>query len=179
MSSHMRRRPASEQAVEPVLVHGGTLRGMILHKIVEEFVTGELAVNMDTVLERSRGLLRELSGSMAALDLDLTEVAGTALRTWNLPQLAEHRVDLIAEVPVYGALEGQEERLVAGRADAVSYVSGKPLIVFDWKSDVAPDNAARRGYASQIAQYAQVLGAERGAVVYMSLGEVQWVGVGP
>jgi hypothetical protein len=38
-----------------------------------------------------------------------------------------------------------------------------------------PDAATRAGYSSQIAQYAHVLGADRGAIVYMSLAEVQWV----
>jgi CRISPR-associated exonuclease Cas4 len=74
-----------------------------------------------------------------------------------------------------GASSGTMKRLVAGRADAVVYASSKPRIVFDWKSDVAPDAAARASYASQIAQYTHILGAERGAVVYMSLGQVQWV----
>ena len=64
---------------------------------------------------------------------------------------------------------------MAGRADAVRYRSGKPHIVFDWKSDVAPDASARAGYASQLAQYVHVLGAERGAIVYMTLDQVQWV----
>jgi CRISPR-associated exonuclease Cas4 len=167
---------AWEQPAEPVLTRGGgTLRGMILHKIMEEFITGDLAANADAVLERSRHLLQELSGLTAAADLDLAELARTAMRTWELPELAKHRVGLIAEVPVYGVLAGEEERLVAGRADAVCCASGKPSIVFDWKSDVAPDASARAAYASQIGQYAQVLGAERGALVYMSLGQVQWV----
>jgi hypothetical protein len=49
--------------------------------------------------------------------------------------------------------------------------------VFDWKSDVAPDAAARGAYANQLGQYVRVLGAERGAIVYMTLGQVQWVSV--
>jgi hypothetical protein len=47
--------------------------------------------------------------------------------------------------------------------------------VFDWKSDVTPEFGARSAYAGQIAQYMKVLGAERGAIVYMSLGQIQWV----
>jgi CRISPR-associated exonuclease Cas4 len=80
-------------------------------------------------------------------------------------------------VPVYGRLASDSERLVAGRADAVCYRRGKPYIVFDWKSDVAPDAAARGAYANQLGQYVRVLGAERGAIVYMTLGQVQWVSV--
>jgi CRISPR-associated exonuclease Cas4 len=138
-------------------------------------VTGELKCDTDEVCERSRRLLQELSGLAVMPALDLGELAATALRTWSLPELADHKLGMIAEVPVYGRLTGDGERLVAGRADAVCYRDGKPHTVFDWKSDVTPDATARDGYASQIGQYARVLGAERGAVVYMSLGQVQWI----
>ena len=166
---------AWEHSAERVLVRGGAIRGVILHKIMEEFVTGELKVEADAVRARSQRLLQELSGAAAAPDIDLAELAETALRTWRLPEVAEHREGLVAEVPIYGRLSGDDLRLVAGRADAVVYASSKPRIVFDWKSDVAPDTSARASYAGQIAQYANILGAERGAVVYMSLGQVQWV----
>jgi CRISPR-associated exonuclease Cas4 len=166
---------AWEHPAERVLVRGGAMRGMILHKIMEEFVTGELKAEADAVRERSRRLLQELSGAAAAPDLDLAELAETALSTWRLPEVAEQKEGLVAEVPIYGRLVGDDERLVAGRADAVVYASSEARIVFDWKSDVAPDASARASNASQIAQYAHILGAERGAVVYMSLGQVQWV----
>lgn len=78
--------------------------------------------------------------------------------------------------PIYGRLAGEGERLVVGRADAVCYRAGTPQIVFDWKSDINPDAAARAAYANQLGQYVQVLGAERGALIYMTLGQVQWVG---
>ena len=111
----------------------------------------------------------------ATVELDANELAQTAFRTWSLPELATNRADLVAEVPVYGRLAGDRERLVAGRADAVCYVAGRPQIVFDWKSDVDPDAASRADYANQLAQYVHVLGAERGAVVYMTAGRVEWV----
>jgi CRISPR-associated exonuclease Cas4 len=47
--------------------------------------------------------------------------------------------------------------------------------VFDWKSDVDPDAAARADYANQLGQYVHVLGAERGAVLYMTSGRVEWI----
>jgi CRISPR-associated exonuclease Cas4 len=88
---------AWEQPVGPVLMRGGgTLRGIILHKIMEEFVTGELEADIHAVRERSGCLLQELSGSTAMPDLDLTELARTALRTWSLPELTDHRAGLIA-----------------------------------------------------------------------------------
>jgi hypothetical protein len=83
----------------------------------------------------------------------------------------------VPEVPIYGRLPGADERLVSGRADAVRYRGGRPETVFDWKSDVAPEAGTRRAYAQQLAQYVHVLGAERGAIVYMSTGQIQWVEV--
>jgi CRISPR-associated exonuclease Cas4 len=166
---------AWEQTTEPFLIRGGAIRGIILHKLMEEIVTGELRADSDAVRERSRRLLQELAGSAAIPNIDFQELAETTLRTWSLPELADYRSELVAEVPIYGSFAGEDERLVAGRADAVCYRSGRPLIVLDWKSDVAPGNDARARYASQIMQYAHVLGVERGAIVYMSLGQVQWV----
>jgi hypothetical protein len=64
---------------------------------------------------------------------------------------------------------------VSGRADAVGYKEGAPEVVFDWKSDVAPSPADQALYAGQLAQYLRVLGGERGAIVYMTSGLVQWV----
>ena len=165
---------AWEQPAEVTLVRGGAIRGVILHKLMEEFVTGELNVDPEIVRERSRRLLQELSGAIT-VGLDINELAETALRTWSLPELADHRAELVAEVPVYGRLAGEHQRLIAGRADAVSYQSGKPGIVFDWKSDIAPDAAARETHANQLGQYVHVLGAERGAVVYMTSAQVRWV----
>ena len=165
---------AWEQPAEVTLVRGGAIRGVILHKLMEEFVTGELNVDPEIVRERSRRLLQELSGAITG-GLDINELAETALRTWSLPELADHRAELVAEVPVYGRLAGEHQRLIAGRADAVSYRSGKPGIVFDWKSDIAPDAAARETHANQLGQYVHVLGAERGAVVYMTSAQVRWV----
>jgi len=65
--------------------------------------------------------------------------------------------------------------LIAGRADAVRYRNGDAEIVFDWKSDVDPKPDERATYARQLAQYVHVLRAKRGAIVYMTTGEIQWV----
>ena len=43
-------------------------------------------------------------------------------------------------------------------------------IVFDWKSDVAPDATDRAAYAQQLSIYVDVLRRERGAVIYMTTG---------
>ncbi len=165
------------QPQEPVLRAGGAIRGVMLHKLMEELITGELMGDINASRERTRLLLEELSGSAVTGDLDIDEVAQTAWRTWSLPELTQYKEGLIAEVPVYGRIDGDDQRLVSGRADAVAYGSGKPRVVFDWKSDVAPNATVHASYANQIAQYARVLGAKRAAIVYMSLGQVQWVSV--
>jgi CRISPR-associated exonuclease Cas4 len=173
-------RPAAtawDQPAEVVAVQGaGTARGIVLHKIMEELVAGEVEANVNAIRQRSRLLAQQLYGAAAPEPaLDANELAETALRTWSLPELASNRTGLVAEVPVYGRLARDGERLVAGRADAVRYVAGRPQIVFDWKSDVDPGAASRTDYANQLGQYVHVLGAERGAVVYMTSGRVEWV----
>src|SRR5262249_3376245 len=107
--------------------------------------------------------------------LDANELASTAWRTYGLPAIDEHREAIVPEVPVYARLAGTREQLVSGRADAVDYREGRAQTVFDWKSDVDPQPATRAGYRQQLAQYVQALGAERGAVVYMTSGQIDWI----
>src|SRR5262249_22213923 len=107
--------------------------------------------------------------------LDTEELAATAWRTYCLPELAENRNELVPEVPVYAPLAGSPERLLSGRADAVRYRKSRALFVYDWKSDVNPEPATRLGYRQQLAQYVYALGAERGAIVYMTSGQIDWI----
>jgi CRISPR-associated exonuclease Cas4 len=111
--------------------------------------------------------------STAALDPD--ELAATAWSTFCLPDLAHNRDEIVPEVPVYGSVAADPERLVSGRADAVRYKHGRASIVFDWKSEVAPSDSERVAYRSQVLHYARALGARRAAVVYMSLGQIDWI----
>jgi CRISPR-associated exonuclease Cas4 len=167
---------AWEQPIEPTTpVQGSSLRGIILHKLMEEFLTGELDVSPETAERRSLGLIRELvPADTPTPQLDVQELAATALRTIALKELSDDRDNVIAEVPVYGSI-GAVDRLIAGRADAVRYRNGDAEIVFDWKSDVDPKADDRATYAHQLAQYVHVLRAKRGAIVYMTTGEIQWV----
>jgi CRISPR-associated exonuclease Cas4 len=65
--------------------------------------------------------------------------------------------------------------LVAGRADALSIVNGRVNAVVDWKSDVDPGPEERAAHARQLTTYMRITGALRGALVYLSRGEVVWV----
>jgi len=64
---------------------------------------------------------------------------------------------------------------MAGRADAIAVAGGRPLVVFDWKSDVVPSAADRQTYAGQLLEYMEAVDAPRGAVVYLTLRELDWI----
>jgi CRISPR-associated exonuclease Cas4 len=52
--------------------------------------------------------------------------------------------------------------LIVGRADAVAWAENGSQVAFDWKSDVAPNDAERTAYAHQLRQYLHVISAKRG-----------------
>jgi CRISPR-associated exonuclease Cas4 len=165
------------EPIDTVTVTGaGSLRGVVLHKLMEELLSRELAETMEAVQKRATVLVQHLvTGDRAAPGVDPHELAETALRTVSLPELAANRDNLAPEIPVYGCMAGDCNQLVTGRADAVLYRQGRARIVFDWKSDIAPDPVLRGAYAHQLALYVEMLGAERGAVVYMTSGQIEWV----
>jgi CRISPR-associated exonuclease Cas4 len=168
---------APDQPVETVAVtEGSSFRGIILHKLMEELLTGELASMAEPVQQRAAILIVQLTSAGAvASAVDPEELTQTALRTFALPELATDRDGLVAEVPVYGLIAGDAKRFVSGRADAVRYRDGRARVVFDWKSDIAPEPATRSAYAHQLALYVEVLAAERGAIVYMTSGQIEWI----
>ena len=78
------------------------------------------------------------------------------------------------ELPVYGSAGSDGHELVtAGTADAVVFgPDGRPQVVIDWKSDVAPSAAALDHYRAQIRAYLEVTGADRGLIVLATSGTV-------
>jgi ATP-dependent exoDNAse (exonuclease V) beta subunit len=167
--------PANEIA-EVVIVHGGgRLRGILLHKLMEEFLTGELGEDEKAVTARVGELLQQLvsDAQEGARELpEPSELAKTALRSLCLPEIAALRPKLVPEVAVWSANKGE---LLAGRADATAYEGNTPTVVLDWKSDVAPTPEDRAQYRGQLQEYMTAIGANRAALVYMSLGEIEWV----
>lgn len=160
--------------VEISKIVGSTARGLVLHKLVEELLTGEVEELAGAVESRAHALLNQLGQSECGTAPDAAEIATTALRTLALPAIAEKRCDLAPEISVY-ASRNNGEILVAGRADAIFSENGRPAVVFDWKSDVAPTEADRLVYKAQVLEYARAMGAARGAIVYMSKGQVHWI----
>jgi CRISPR-associated exonuclease Cas4 len=156
-------------------IEGGRMRGVLLHKLMEELVTGELEEIVDAATSRARLLLDQLVGPTPGNRPDPEELANTALRTIQLPEIEPFRTTLTAEVPIYGAAPGGPDRLIGGRADAVARAEDGSRVVFDWKSDIAPKEADRAAYRQQLGQYLHVIGAQRAAVVYMTSGRLDWI----
>ena len=156
------------------MVGAGAVRGIVLHKLMEEFLTGELDADVAVTVARAQELLRQLltDENDKGLHPDPTEMARCALRALALPEIAAIRSCLVPEVAIWSAGEGY---LVAGRADALAIRGGRVEVAIDWKSDVNPTAAARRAYAGQLRDYLAATGAEKGVIVFLTLGEIVWI----
>jgi CRISPR-associated exonuclease Cas4 len=160
-------------AEHPDIVGAGMLRGIILHKLMEELLTGELMSTREAAAARADVLLSQLvSGGDNGPRPEALEMADTALQTLALPEIALLRPYLVPELAIWAA---RETYLVAGRADALAIRENKIDVAIDWKSDVKPTPSIRAAYAGQLRDYLEATGAVRGALVFMSLGEVVWV----
>jgi ATP-dependent exoDNAse (exonuclease V) beta subunit len=180
------RLPTTD-AIEPELgdapevdapVGAGRVRGLLLHKLMEEVLTGELDEDIGSFADRARALLAELiidpaeCGSLP----DCGEVAATVWRTLQLPEIVGLRNRLFPEWPVYALLaDGPTPSALAGRIDAIAYEGDRSEVVIDWKSDIDPDETDMRRHSRQLEDYLRATGALRGALVYMTAGVVRWV----
>lgn len=156
------------------VVGGGALRGVILHKLMEEFLTGELQIDEAAAIPRAHELLDQLlsEDEQDGRRPDPSEIARCALGALNLPEIAEMRPWLVPEVSIWAAGEGY---LLAGRADALAIRDNRVELAVDWKSDINPSPTARSMYAGQLRDYLMATGAARGAIVFATIGEIVWV----
>ncbi|MBR0777296.1 UvrD-helicase domain-containing protein [Bradyrhizobium diazoefficiens] len=177
VTKHFPAEAAEEGPLHPVpVLEGGRIRGILLHKLMEELITGELEENPDAAVSRAAILRNQLfSTSQPDASLDISELAGTALRIFQLPEINPFRSSLIAEVPIHAVATTGPDHLVSGRADAVAQDEDGSIVVFDWKSDIAPKQADRTTYRQQLCSYPEAIGSRRGAIVYMTSGRVDWV----
>ncbi|MNV20613.1 ATP-dependent DNA helicase PcrA [compost metagenome] len=159
----------------PRPVGAGRIRGILLHKLLEELLTGELVHDVAAAELRATELVPQLIALEAedGIAPDPRECAATALRARTLPGIADLWPHLVPEVPIYAS--EPDGTLFAGRADAICFTDGRPHVVLDWKSDLEPSAAERAGYVSQLADYVRAFGATRGALVYLTRGEVVWL----
>jgi CRISPR-associated exonuclease Cas4 len=158
--------------IESVAVAGaGPLRGIVLHKLMEELLLAFVKANRTSLAERASELVDQLSFDKSVKP-EPSELADAALRTFGDAQLDRYRAHLVPEYPLFGARS--ENELVSARADSVAIVNGVPTAAFDWKSDVDPDANMREAYRAQLLEYLSLCGAPTGAVVYMSRDPVEF-----
>jgi CRISPR-associated exonuclease Cas4 len=73
-------------------IMGGNLRGVILHKLMEELMTGESPNSIDGVIQRAKLLIHQLAvpGAEDMPRPNAEELGATALRTWSPRALRAH-----------------------------------------------------------------------------------------
>ncbi len=168
-------QPYGEAA--PASIQGGRERGLILHKLLEEVLTGETPDDLASLTERAQVLIAAIDKPMVddpAQGLSPAELAGCVARTLALPEIAELRPTLAPEFPVYAAAFVDDlEQATAGIADALSFgPDGTPRVVIDWKSDVHPSPEIIEHYRAQVRNYLDMTGTERGLIVLVTSGEI-------
>jgi exodeoxyribonuclease-5 len=147
-------RATVEADVPLVGIAGSATRGMILHKLMEEVLTGETR-DAAAELERRAGELLAQLGREPSTDPKLgiapKELAATVVRILNLPEIAALRPRLTPEHTVFGSeRSGSAETLVSGLADAVAHDANDRIdAVIDWKSDVEIDADRLAAYRAQ------------------------------
>jgi ATP-dependent exoDNAse (exonuclease V) beta subunit len=161
----------------PTTVQGGRNRGLIIHKLLEEVLTGETDEEADSLAERAATLIRTL-GQPVVEDpkdgLSPGEIARCITRTLALPEVAELRPTLAPEFTVYASEDGEGvEQITAGIVDAASFGDdGAPKTIIDWKSDVDPQPAAVEHYRAQIQSYLRMTESTKGLLVFVTHGRV-------
>ena len=169
-------RQPDDEAVPPS-IQGGRERGLILHKLLEEVLTGETPDDTSALTERARALIVAIGKTVVddpAKGLSPSEIAGCVTRTLALPEIVELRPTLAPEFPVYASTVVDDvEQATAGITDVTSFgPDGKPQVVIDWKSDVQPTAETINHYRAQVANYLDVTGTKRGLIVLVTSGEI-------
>ncbi|GJH14302.1 UvrD-helicase domain-containing protein [Caballeronia novacaledonica] len=158
-------------------IQGSRERGLILHKLFEEVLTGETDHDPAALAARAEELIAmfpRLVSNHAASAISAQELAQCVARTFALPEIAPLRAMLVPEYPVYHAIEEDGgETATAGIADALTLgADGRPAVVIDWKSDVRPDARTVEHYRAQVRAYLDMTGAERGLIVFVTTGAI-------
>jgi ATP-dependent exoDNAse (exonuclease V) beta subunit len=165
---------------ERIAVKGGRERGLVVHKLLEEVLTGETEEGANTLELRARTLLSELGVTEAKRAEDgphAPELAASVRRALGIPEVAALRDRLLPEMTVFSAEPaGQGTIYVGGVADAVAFDVGNNVhVVVDWKSDVEPATAVVDLYREQVRDYLAATGGKEGLLVFVTSGRVERV----
>lgn len=163
---------------EKPFIQGGRERGLVLHKLIEEVLTGETSEEQDVLQARAAELLSEMGvadNADSAKGCNSAELATSVLRGIRLPEVVALRPHLWPEVPIYGSkVDGANFEMTSGVADALAIgPDGKIHAVVDWKSDVDPDAMVIDLYRGQVGEYLAATGAPKGFIVFLTSGRVE------
>ncbi len=164
----------AQETISTQKIRGGLKRGLVLHKLLEEVLTGEISDTEEALASRGAQLVAQLS-HLRDPNPEPREMAGCILRTFLLDAVAAVRDRLVPEwnVAASHVIPDGSEELILGVADAVvPQDSGPPSLVVDWKSDVVPSAGKTAKYSGQLAEYLRASGAAEGLLVYLTTGDV-------
>ena len=165
---------------ERIAVKGGRERGLVVHKLLEEVLTGETGEDTETLESRARALLCELGVAEAARAEEgphAPELAASVRRALGIPEVAALRRRLLPEMTVFSADATQQGTIfIGGVADALAFDEGNNVdVVVDWKSDVEPATAVVSLYREQVRDYLAATGGKEGLLVFVTSGRVERV----
>jgi ATP-dependent exoDNAse (exonuclease V) beta subunit len=163
-----------DSTIKPV--QGGRERGLVIHKLFEEVLTGETTDDLASLIRRADELIRSMGSEPAAdasIGLSPTEIAGCVDRGLSVPQIAKVRDSLVPEFPVYSSsVSGPVETITSGIADAIAIDENRsPVLVVDWKSDVSIAAETLDHYRAQVRSYLETVGTPRGLIVFVTSGD--------
>jgi exodeoxyribonuclease-5 len=165
---------------ERIAVKGGRERGLVVHKLLEEVLTGEMEEDLSTLELRARTLLYELGVTEAVRAEDgpyAPELAASVTRALGIPEVVALRPRLQPEMTVLSAESGAQGTIfIGGVADSLVFDAGNNVdVVVDWKSDVEPAAAVVDLYRKQVRDYLAATGGREGLLVFVTSGRVERV----
>ena len=160
-----------------MVIRGGRERGLVLHKLMEEVLTGETSDDVAVLKARAKTLIEQLAlidQNDASKGLSSDELTSACTSTLQLPEIAMLRPRLHPEMWVYAGTESDKTMsLTAGISDAVAISdTGSVEVVVDWKSDIDPAAGQVELYRGQVRDYLTATGAPLGLVVFMTSGHI-------
>jgi ATP-dependent exoDNAse (exonuclease V) beta subunit len=167
----------SDNAAVAGTIRGGRERGLVVHKLLEEVLTGDTQDQAKALEIRARVLLAQLGVSEAAGPDEgphAPELAATTLRALKIPEIAACRSRLVPEMTVFAARTDHDNTTyVGGVADAIAYQPiGLIDLVVDWKTDVSPAAQQIELYRDQLRDYLLATGAPVGLLVFVTTGQL-------
>ncbi|MYF63176.1 MAG: AAA family ATPase [Rhodothermaceae bacterium] len=157
----------------PPVAGPGLVRGQIIHRLIEEILTGETL--LDQATERAEILVTQIQ-SYPEIELpgsiDPVEISLRVARALQLPQIRPIIDSLVPECPVYNFVsENGASSVVVGVADAISFSpDGTPQLIIDWKS-----GQVEAHHEEQIAAYMRATSINHGLLVYVDNAQVKEV----